>query len=88
MIVEWLLGLVSGVGEVTASWFDWEGDAPQSVVDGILTLAEPVSTLGAWVPLTMVFSCLGISMSVWLFCFGIKTARAVAAHIPQFGGAG
>lgn len=90
MIVEWFLDLCAGVlGMLADAFGPWE--PPTELVDaseGVNGLLTNWSGMSVWVEWTVLAACVGVQIAVWAGVVGIKGIRAIAAHIPQFGGAG
>jgi hypothetical protein len=88
MIVEWLLGLGETISEWLAGLMTFEGVNPEAVWSQMSGLVAQFGSLGAWIAWGTIGTAVGVAISVWLVCLGIKVTRAVLAHVPQFGGAG
>lgn len=91
MITEWLLNLAAGFVAWLATLFpEWEGfESTFGQFAGFLSeLMGAFVGLGVWVPWAVIAACVGVQITAWLLSLSGKTLRAVAAHIPFFGGAG
>ncbi len=90
MIVEWLVS----VGCSIAAWFptlfpSWLMPSwVTNVVSSVQGFLAASSGLGVWIPWVTMNFVLGTLVTVYGITFGIKLLRVIAAHIPQFGGAG
>lgn len=73
-----------------ASWFPTD-DAPSwlagadDTVNGVL---DNLNGVGVWADWVYILVVVGSVVGIWVIGLLVKLARAVAAHIPQFGGAG
>lgn len=90
MISEWFLGLMAGfVGMLGDAFGEW--DPPSQLTDGaagVNGLLQSFNGMGVWVDWTVLGGCVAVQISVWLGVLLIKLVRAIAAHVPQFGGGG
>ncbi len=90
MISEWFLNLAAGfVGWLAGLFGEWTPPAELTDMAGSAGyLMGQFASLGVWVNWPVVIGCVTASVGVWAVVVGIKLVRAVAAHIPLFGGAG
>lgn len=91
MIVEWIVGLAAGIGSWFAGLFPTDWEPPEFLVDLDGTLNGVLANLGGvsvWADWVYIFAVVGAVLLIWGIGLVIKLARAVAAHIPFFGGAG
>lgn len=90
MIIEWLLGIGATVSNWFASLFPvWEPPEFLATFDDIVNdVLQNVGGIGVWADWVFILVVVGAVVSVWLIALGIKVIRAIAAHIPFFGGAG
>jgi hypothetical protein len=90
VIVEWLIFVGASISEWFASLFPvW--DPPEFLVtfdDQLNGIMANLSGVGVWADWVYILIVVGVVIVVWGFSLLIKLARAVAAHIPFFGGAG
>jgi len=90
MISKWFLVLAVGIVEWLAGVFGvW--DPPRILIDmsdGVADLLPQFASLGVWVDWAVIGACVAASVATWGIVLLIKLIRAVAAHIPAFGGAG
>lgn len=90
MISEFFLTLAAGFVDWLAGLFGtW--DPPAQLVDmagSVAGLVGQFASLGIWVDWGVLAACVAASVATWAIVVGIKVVRAVAAHIPAFGGAG
>lgn len=80
MIAEWFVGLFST---------DWE--VPTEIVafdETVNAFIGDFGGLGVWAPWPLLISCVVICVTVWTVGIILKASRALAAHVPFFGGAG
>ncbi len=90
MITEWLISVGVLVGDWFVSLFPAD-DAPSWWVDfdGLVnTVLSQLNGVSVWVDWGYVIAVVGVVLAVWLASFIVKIVRAIAAHIPLFGGAG
>ena len=91
MITEWLLSLGVILSDWFASLFPSDFEVPAffteltAFMDDLFTNA---AGLGAWIDFTFIITTVSVVLAVWAIAFGVKIARAVAAHLPLVGGAG
>jgi hypothetical protein len=90
VIVEWIVGLFTGIGSWVGSLFpDWTPPAfltqLASQVNGLLANLNGV---GVWVDWTYILVIVVAVLGTWVITLGVKTARALASYLPFFGGAG
>lgn len=90
MISEWFLQLAVGFATWLAGVFGpWTPPAELvDMADGAQQLVTAFASLGVWVPWGVIAACVAASVATWAIVVGIKLVRALAAHIPGFGGAG
>jgi hypothetical protein len=68
---------------------DWEDPQVFNDLSGFLTtLVAAFAGLGIWVPWAVIGLCVGVQVSAWGLSLSGKTVRALASHIPFFGGSG
>lgn len=90
MITEWLIS----VGAAISDWFVslLPTDPPPAFIQNfnsmMNSLMSNLSGVSVWVDWAFVLGVVGVVLAVWVTGFGVKFVRAVAAHIPFFGGAG
>lgn len=90
MIVEWLVGLATSVAGWIADLFGEWTPPPEltGMVDGVRDFLAGMVGLGVWINWPVLAGCVAVAVTAWSSVLVIKLARAVAAHIPLFGGAG
>lgn len=88
MIVDWLLSLMVGMVGWITDLMTWEGAQPRDVFADFEFMVRQFGSVGVWVDWASFSAAIAISIGVWLVCAGVKLVRAIAAHVPQFGGAG
>lgn len=91
MIVEWLIGLGAIVSDWFASLFptDWEIPPFLAGLDETVNdILANLSGVGVWADWVYIIGVVGVVLALWATALLIKVARAVAAHVPFFGGAG
>lgn len=90
MISEWFLNLAAGfVGWLAGLFGVWE--PPQVLLDMADTVSLVVSMFadfGVWVDWVVLGACVLASVATWGIVLVIKVIRAIAAHVPAFGGSG
>lgn len=90
MITEWFISLMAGfVGMLGDAFGEWT--PPAELVDastGVSDVLANFNGMGVWVNWTILTACVVIQLATWATVVGIKVLRALAAHIPQIGGAG
>lgn len=82
--------LAAGVSDWVASLLPTD-DAPawlNAADDTVNVVFGNLNGVGVWVDWVYILIVVGVVLSVWSIGLLIKLARAVAAHIPLFGGAG
>ena len=91
MITEWLMS----IGVLVSNWFAslWPTDfqVPDFIVNldtMINDILANLSGVGVWADWVFILAVVGVVLVVWLLALGVKVLRAIAAHIPFFGGAG
>lgn len=90
MITEFFIGL----GLSIARWFvglfpEWQAPAGfASLDDTVNGFFARFDGVGVWAPWGLLGVCIAVALSVWGIGLVVKLARAIAAHIPFFGGAG
>lgn len=88
MIIEWIMELSAGFLGWMASLAPEIEQIPDDVTDPLGPLVEAVAGTGHWVDWLSIGVIVGVVTSLWLIAFGLKFARALAAHIPFVGGNG
>jgi hypothetical protein len=90
VISEWFITIGIGfAGWVVGLFPEWDVPSEVAGFDDMLNgFIAPFSSLGAWVPWTVIFICVGLAVAAWVIGWGVKAIRAVAAHVPFVGGAG
>jgi hypothetical protein len=88
MISEFFLQLAQDITTWLAGFMTYPGAKPQDVWGQMSGLVSQFASLGVWINWAAVAGAVGVALSVWLVCLGIKIVRAIIAHIPAFGGAG
>lgn len=90
VITEWLIVLGMEIGGFFATLFpEWE--IPAWMVEHRTTLVDMLETyngFGVWVNWPVLGLCVAAVGVAYASGLGVRLARAVAAHVPQFGGAG
>lgn len=90
MIVEWLISVGAAISEWFAGLFPT--DAPPAFVTEfgslMTTLLDNLDGVAVWADWIFVLGVVSAVLGVWVTGVLIKFIRAVAAHIPFFGGAG
>lgn len=90
MITEFFLNLAAGfVGWLAGLFGNWQ--PPQMLLDMADTVGFIVgmfADLGVWVDWVVLGACVAAAVASWALVLGIKMVRALAAHIPAFGGSG
>ena len=90
MITEWFLQLMAGfVGMIADALGPWT--PPSELVQASTGVSDVLSNfngMGAWVSWTVLSACVVTQIATWAVVVGAKVVRAIAAHIPEFGGAG
>lgn len=90
MITEWLFNLVAPMLTAIGDLFPkepipvWFTDLSTNV-NGFFAKFDGV---GVWINWPVVSSIIGLVLTWWTVGFVIKLARAIAGHIPAFGGNG
>lgn len=88
MITEWFLGLCQQIADWFLSLFP-EWDVPGDIVGFDNTLNGFVGSfdgLGVWVPWTLLFVCVGISIAAYLIGLSVRAGRWVLGLVPTMGG--
>jgi len=91
VIVEWIMGLGSGISGWIASLFPTDFEVPPFLANldtMINDLLEGLTGIGAWVDWVFIIATVSVVIGVWLLAFGVKIIRAIVAHAPFVGGAG
>lgn len=90
MITEWLVMQGVMISEFMAGLFpawsppEWFQD-PSGLAAQI---TQFVTGMGAWVPLSFISGVVGVVFASWAVTALVRLLRAVASHVPQFGGSG
>lgn len=90
MITEWFVWIAEQfVGWLAEMFGEWTPPPEMaSAATTINALLEGMAGFGVWVDFGVLATCVGIAVGVWTTVIIIKLARAIAAHVPLFGGAG
>lgn len=90
MITQWLIDMtlqvLSWVGSLFPAW-----DPPTqltSMTQGVNDVLSGMAGFGTWVDFPTLTVCVLVQIATWVVVVLIALVRAVAAHIPLFGGAG
>lgn len=91
MIIEWLVGVAMGI----ATWFtglfatDWEVPTFLSGLDNTLnSVFANISGVSVWADWGFIIAVVLVVVSTWAVGLSVKVVRAIASHIPFFGGSG
>lgn len=90
MIVEFFMGLGAAFSEWIAGLFG-EWDIPDFLVnldDMINEILDNLDGVAVWVDWGFILICVLAVIGVWGVGLAVKGVRAIAAHIPFFGGSG
>ena len=88
MIVQWGIGIVSGIVAWVVGLFptiappSWLTDANSSLA----TAAGYVGSMGTWVPVPLVITVAGAVLACWVVGFGIKVVRILLSFLLAGGG--
>lgn len=91
MIIEWLTGIAMQFGSMLADTFpEWEiPDWMYETRDTLYGILAEGANLGIWFPIEALKIALVATAGIYVIGpLIIRLARAVIAHIPQFGGSG
>lgn len=91
MIIEFFLNLAHWFSDWFINLFpDWEPPAEFTNLDSTVNQLwrDNLGGLSVWIPFPLVISCAVAAIGVWATGLGIKAVRAIAAHVPAFGGSG
>jgi len=90
VITEWFLTLMADfVGMLADAFGPWT--PPSELVNatsGANSALANMQGVGVWVNWPVLMGCIATSVAVWGGVLVIKLVRAIAAHVPQFGGGG
>lgn len=81
-----MAGFVGMLGDTFGPW-----EPPAQLTDGaagVNDVLQSFTGMGVWVEWPVLAGCVAVQVGVWLSVLLIKLARAIAAHVPAFGGAG
>lgn len=90
MISEFFLTLAANFVSWLASLFgEWTPPAELADMSTQASyLVTQFASLGIWVNWPVMGACAAAAVATWGIVLGIKVVRALAAHVPVFGGSG
>lgn len=91
MITEFLIGVGVAIANWIATLFPQDWEPPTFITELDTTVNSVIANvdgMAVWADWAYILAVVGVVVLVWGIGLSIKLARAVAAHIPFFGGAG
>jgi len=91
MIVEWFISIGVNMSAWFSSLFPDDFEVPPFFAgfdDQLNSVFSNVDGMGVWADWLYILAVVGVVILVWGIGLLVKLARAIAAHIPFFGGAG
>lgn len=88
MISEWFLQIALGFTVWLADALTFDVPDPSTVFGPVAGIVQGFASMGVWINWAALGVAIAASLGTWAACLGIKSLRAVAAHVPVVGGAG